>query len=315
MSEIDAFERRIGQKNATSTAGRYAHAVQRFESWLNDRGISFGEVDSTAVEDHLLYLAEERDFAKGTLTVTIAAISRFYQDSRKYDYNPTEPINIRSWEVFKKGSKKSHELRGDKYHYLQPTNIQKLVDNVPSPTFRNELIVRLLYQTGIRVGELVNIRLRDVDTDMRRIQIYAEKTHQNRDVYYQPSLDTHMNLWIDAERNAVLTASDSQYLFPTQNSTQISTQRIRTMLHEAANDAELQESLHEDCIGREWKKITPHTLRHSYAVASLKGDMDIRTLQKLMGHSNISTTEQYLDLADDDIRERAAQYGPSLESS
>jgi len=116
MSEIDSFERRIGQKNAKSTAGRYAHAVRRFESWLDDRHISFGEVDSTTVEDHLLYLAEERDFAKGTLTVAIAAISRFYQDSRRYDYNPTEPINIRTWEVFKKGSKKSHELRGDKYH-------------------------------------------------------------------------------------------------------------------------------------------------------------------------------------------------------
>jgi len=310
--KIESFERRIRQKNANSTAQRYAGAVRRFEGWI-DEDVSFNEVDEYVVEDHLLELADD-GYSKGTLTVALSGISRFYDEMREFDHNPTENVSIQDWQVVKKGSKKSQSLGGDDVHYLEPKEIQKLVDNVGKPLQRNKLIVRLLFQTGLRIGELRNIKLDHIDTDTRSIKIHAEKTHTNRTVYYQPSIDTMMRIWLEAERNAFPTADESDYLFPTIRSEQISKLSINRIIRGAAEEAGIQETLYNDPDGRKRVKITAHTLRHSFAVASLKNGMDIRTLQKLMGHAKIETTERYLDIADDDVKQRARQFGPSLKS-
>ncbi|ADQ67573.1 tyrosine-type recombinase/integrase [Halogeometricum borinquense] len=311
MSEIDTFQQHVSVKQTEGTANRYASAIRRYRDWLDERGVEFGDANQDDVESHLLDLADE-DYAKGSLKIARAGIAKFYDEM--YDYNPVEDVSIGSWTAVKKGSKKSQSLRDD-VHYLTPDEVQQLVDNVHSPPkLRNELIIKMLFQTGMRRGELCKVKLHDVNREERSIRIHADKTHSNRTVYYQPSLSTPLNIWIDAERNGVLTADDSPHLFPTQKAEHIKPNSVSRIVREAAEEAGIQEVMYHDKGGRPKRKITGHTLRHSFAVAALKNGMDVRTLQKLMGHADIETTQMYLDLADDDVKTKARQFGPSLES-
>ena len=85
------------------------------------------------------------------------------------------------------------------------------------------------------------------------------------------------------------------------------------MVKKAAQSAGLQAHVHTDASGNDRGKVTAHVLRHSFAVQSIKNGMDTRRLQKLMGHSKIETTEQYLQFANDDLRDAARKYGAGSE--
>lgn len=311
MSEIDDFKYQMMAMQTEGTANRYASALRQYRRWLDDIGLTYDDATQQDVKNHLSQLAAD-DYAKGTLKIARAAISRFYTEMR--DDNPAEDVSISSWTTVRSGSKKSQNLAND-VHYCTPEEVQQLVDHVHSPPkLRNELIIKLLFQTGMRRGELCTVELSHVDREERAIRVHADKTHTNRTVYYQPSLDTPLSIWIDAERNAVLRADESPYLFPTQKAEHIKPNSVSRLVREAASEAGIQEVMYHDKGGRPKRKITGHTLRHSFAVAALKNNMDVRTLQKLMGHADIETTQRYLDLADDDVKTKARQFGPSLES-
>lgn len=131
-------------------------------------------------------------------------------------------------------------------------------------------------------------------------------------VYYQPSLDTLLNRWINVGRKS-LTTADSEYLFPTFKTEKITGKQISKTVRKAAENAGLQEVAFTDASGGEHVKITAHTLRHSHAVQCLKNGMDTRTLQKLLGHAKIETTERYLRLAEDDVMNAARKFGAGTE--
>jgi len=154
--------------------------------------------------------------------------------------------------------------------------------------------------------------LQDLDTDARAIKVRATKTHQNRTVYYQPTLDTTLKRWLNVDRKALATAG-SEYLFPTSHSEQIDPDHITRMVKQAAESSGLQSHVHTDAAGNHRGKVTAHVLRHSFAVQSIKNGMDTRRLQKLMGHSKIETTERYLQFANDDLQDAARKFRPGNE--
>lgn len=307
--QIERFERKCKQQTSESTAEKYARTVRQFAEWLD--GKSLNDVTEYDAEDFLLEMSEN-DYAGSTIRGTYAALNKFYEVSREVDENPVEDLSISSWNAVKGGSKKSEAL-GTDVHYLKTDEIQKLVDNVPSPKLRNELIIKLLYQTGLRGGELVNIKLRDIDTDERSINIHAPKSHQNRTVYYQPSLSTQLKIWLEAERQSFIHAAESDYLFPTNYGERLKRHGLDTVVRKAVKNAEMDETLYTDAGGDKVTRVTAHSLRHSFAVHSLRRGMDVRTLQELLGHADIETTQIYLDLAKEDVKQKARQFGPSLE--
>lgn len=321
---VERFHTRMEVEKSEGTADRYRGCVRRWSEYLRDEhDMALLDATTGEVSMYLRSLLSE-DYAPDTVHVTRAAISQFHSavemmeeegvDISPPEENPIEGLDISGWSALKKGTVKSQKLHED-VHYLTPEEKDRLVDNVPSPTLRNELVIRLLYQTGVRRGELTSIRLSDIDRDEREIQIRAEKTHGNRTVYYHPSLDSLFSLWIDGERNALLTADESPYLLPTHQSEQIVGYTIERVVKRAARDAGIQEELYTDKNGSRKMKVTPHTLRHSCAVQSLKNGIDVRTVQKLLGHAKIETTEQYLDIAKDDVKQKVRQFGAGTETT
>ncbi|QAU13020.1 site-specific recombinase xerd [Halorubrum sp. BOL3-1] len=330
-SVIAEFRDRQLTKKAESTASSYTNTVENWAEWLANPEQKDYDVNRRDRNSKTLYNATTGDLrihlrqqlqagmAGGTVRNRRWAISSFYQELEKiagegYDIpdfeNPAEDLDTSSWQTLSGESKKAKELK--EVYYLESGEIDRLAKNAPNPKLRNELIIRLLYHTGLRRGELAETRLKDIDTEERAINIHASKTHLNRTVYYQSSLDTLMNRWVNVKRKALATAG-SEYLFPTYKTEQIKPKQINRTVRKAADNAGLQEQVYTNAEGNEQMKVTAHVLRHSFAVQSLKNGMDTRTLQKLLGHAKIETTERYLRLAKSDVRDAARKYGAGTE--
>jgi integrase/recombinase XerD len=341
---IDEFQSRQEIKKNGGTGRRYADLVRKFVIWLNDdREKGWNNAETVDVRVWLRGLLED-GHAPSTITTAESAISQFYQelvemyeedfDIQRPPNNPIEDLDITDWKALKAGTLKSQKLKEDR-HYLSPGEVQKLADSVNEPAPRNRLLILLSYQTGCRNGEIRKIRLDDIDLNERSIQIRGDKTNENRVVYYQPSLDDALRLWIDIERNTVTSADyaeidtdmdtiecngKSNYLFPTQRKEYISSRQLNRIVSEAAWNAGLQEELYVDNHKnpRTRLKTTHHSLRHSFAMAAINpdvggGKMDVRSLQKLLGHNDIDTTMTYLQMDDDDLAISARRYGAGTE--
>lgn len=328
---VGSYRSRQSTKKADSTAYDYARIAREWAEWLANPGTKDYDTNSRDRDSKQVWEATTGDlqvFLRQQLNSGISgntvqnrrwSLSTFYNELKEMSQegfdvpdfeNPAEDLDTSDWQALKNGSKKEQELK--EVYYLEPSEVDELAENVSNPKLRNELIIRLLYQTGLRRGELARTRLEDVDTDERAIKVRATKTHLNRTVYYQPSLDTLLNRWVNVERKSLVTAG-SEYLFPTYKTEQITPKQINRTVRKAADNAGLQAQVFTNAAGHNHMKVTAHVLRHSFAVQSLKNGMDTRTLQKLLGHAKIETTERYLRLAKSDVRDAARKYGAGTE--
>jgi len=320
---IERFRQKYAANDdkSESTAERYTTHLRRWREWLEQRGKDIEDVAENVrareaegvtaydVIDHLEAMTLS-GYAENTANGAWAAISTFYQTLRQFRQNPAdaelEAFSDRSWSATTKIEKNEREP----IKYLPPEDVEALVEHVPSPATRNTLIVRLLYATGLRRGELCNLRLKDINREEQIIKVWTEKSGDSRKVPYPDSLRQALASWIDVQRGTVYAAGESEYLFPTRQSDRISGETVRHIVTQAAENAGLQEVYGTDVEGRERALITPHTLRHSFAVQCAKNGMRAPFLRDLCGHHDINVTELYLKLANDDAVDAGREYGP-----
>lgn len=320
---VNAVIERIGRTMPDSSS-RYGGSIRVYAKWCNDRPHDAFDVTPLDVEDYLLYLSNGQDYAYKTVNVHKSALSKFFETAEKLQdggrldatlppENPVDDVSLNDVTTTTK-TKKEQALEGtDDRHGLPAEKVDELANSVPSPTVRNELLVRLTYQGMLRRKEVSRLKLGDIDPDERSITIRSEvaKNGESRTVYYMPDLDQLMNLWRNVDRESYALASDSPYLFLSNEREHLSRFHVGDIVRQAAENAGLQETLYTDAQGNEKKKITTHTLRHSGAVRRWSDDengnggADLRTLQKLLGHESIKTTETYLDVGDDDLAQKA----------
>lgn len=317
---INRVTNRLEQTIGDSTGERYAGAIRVWAKWCESERREPFSATVLDVEDYLLYLDNEKEYAYQTITVHRAAISRFFDVAEKLaksgrdipkpeNGNPASEMSMDDLQTLTRGTKRDQALDAlgdDERKALDREDVEKMAENVPAPKVRNECLLRLMFQCMLRRGEAARLRLEDVDREERTVYIRASdsKTGNSRVVNYFPSLDRLMALWCDADRKSS-PYSDSPYLFISQQSDQLHDYTISRIVNQAADNAGLQEVLYEDAGGREISKITGHALRHSGAVRRWEEDTDLRTLQKLLGHSDISTTERYLDVSNEGVIEQA----------
>lgn len=139
---------------------------------------------------------------------------------------------------------------------------------------RDKLILTLLYSSGLRVSELVNLIVRDIDFDERTILVRG-KGDKDRVVLFDKNAKSLILEYLD------LRTTDSKFLFAGRNGNHITPRYIQIMIKKYADKAGIT------------KKVTPHVLRHSYATHLLKNGVDIRVIQQLLGHASLSTTQIY----------------------
>jgi len=330
---IEAVKAEVRDDKSESTASRYLHAVDGFLAYLEGSGIDPFNVVSVDFKKYMQGSVDD-EYAYGSLRPRMYGIRAFYQAAEDlYDeqqelkeagrdigsaeipevMDPTAQYSLNDF-VDDKRSKQSKGLEAsDEHHKLTQDEIDQLAANAPSPRNRNVLIIRLMYQCCLRRSELVRLKVSDVDTENRTIDVPAVKGNKGRDspIPYRATLDETLSLWLNVERKGVAKSAESDYLFPTARSEHITERHVTEIVGKAAAESGLQEPLYTDAGGTERQKIHSHTLRASGAHRFWDNTGDIYFVAKILGHKNadgtpaIETTKRYLDADSDEIISKA----------
>lgn len=282
-----------------------------FEWLSNERGKAISEATVDDVRRFLSYL-EKQGLSASTQTQARSGISLFYQHMTDCD-NPVKELEG-SWSVT---TDKENET-GEERKHPSREEIQAMIDNVPTPTLRSEIIIRLFYQTGVRRMELATMIADNVDIEKRKIRVYADKTDEWREVAFRPSLRQPLRIWKEGPRTEEPGYHDENpYLFPSPttrgDNDHISGTKIADTVKEAAENAGIQQEYTTDVNGKSRHTVTPHALRHAFAVHSAEDGVPAPVLKEILGHHSLDITQIYADIANENAVDILKERGPSLE--
>lgn len=327
---IAAVKAEVRERHTDSTADRYVRGAQRFMEYLEAEDVDPFNVVSRDFKRYMNGLIAE-DYAYGSLQPRMYGPRAFYRAAadlraeqqelldagRDLDgpkipevSDPTEPFSLGDFDVDSR-SKQADALKaaGD-HHKLTQAEVDQLVEHVPAPRLRNQLIIRLMYQCCLRRGELVRLEVDHVNRGARTIDVPAVKGNKGREtpIPYRATLDDMLGVWLDVERQGVAMADASPYLFPTERSERLSEDFVSELVRESAKRADLQgEKLYTDNMGRDKWRVHSHTLRASGAHRYWDQSGDIYFVSKILGHQDVDTTERYLDVDQDELIKKARE--------
>ena len=280
---IQAYENYLTKvKQASSnTTSSYMRDIRQFAAWMNGSvGIDVLDAKQQNIADYLKYLA---DNGKTTATVSrnLASLKNFYiylVSSGFLEKTPVTDIHI------DRGEKKLPQV-------LTGREIELLLSQpvcVDAKGYRDKAMLEVMYATGIRVSELIDLDIDDVNLDLGVIKcIGAKKT---RAIPLYPAALRALTVYMREVRDSLVSDANEKALFVNISGVRMSRQGFWKILKH------YQEMAHIE------KEITPHTLRHSFAVHLLENGADLGSLQELMGHSDISSTQVYTHMINQKLK-------------
>ena len=238
-------------------------------------------IDDSIVSNYLEYLYS-KGYERNTISRKISCIKSFYH----YLINE----NVLTIDPFKEVlSPKRKECLPK---YVRTNDIDKLFlcfDLEKPIEQRNLLILEMLYATGVRISELINIKLEDINFFDRTIKILG-KGKKERIVIYGNYCKVALELYLNNGR-VKLNKKDSSYLFLNKNGVRLSSRYIRKIIDDITIKCNIN------------YKISPHTIRHTFATDLLNGGADLMTVKELLGHSSVSTTAIYTHVSNERLKE------------
>lgn len=264
------------------TIESYKNDILEYFDYLNRESLKYNKVEYSDLRFYLMYLKEEKFDSNSSIDRKLSALRGFY--------NYLASNSIVSNNVFSliSGLKKEKKLP----RYFEYNELEELF-NVPdirtSLGQRDRLILEMLYATGLRVGELVNVKISDIDLS-RKIILVLGKGNKEREVTYGEYCDEILRLYL-SDGYKKLNKSNELYLFLNNNGSQITERGVRYVLDQIIKKTSLN------------KSISPHVLRHSFATHLLNEGCDLLTVQKLLGHESISATQIYTHVSTDRLKE------------
>ncbi len=193
---------------------------------------------------------------------------------------------------------------------LEKEERQKLLNvfNERYPTGqRNKAIVDFLLNTGLRLSELVNLKWQHLDLMTGKLEIIEGKGAKDRNLRVKERVLKVMRNWKDRQVEEMMKRGINEpatYVFTTLTGKQLKPANIRRMIYKYADKAGIQRyEVKTDKSGEEYKerKVNPHSLRHTFATKLLRDTSNIRTVQRALGHADISTTMIYTFVADEEL--------------
>lgn len=311
--EYAEYADKVADTEGTATA--HKKGVRFWLQWCEENNVHPFETSSNKVKQYLLSIL---NYADTTVSSRFTAVSEFYtwaeifQDS--VDQDPTEGVDI---------SKNPFDVDASKAKYvsvrkqegvespksLSKAKVEKLFEPVPSPQVRNELLIRLLWQTALRAEEIARVKIDKIDLNKREIRIRSAKLDEDhelyhRRVYYSQNLDWLMDQWIDSFRHALSTsANESPFLFVSRKAPRIKPNRVNDIVRTAAHNAGIQEAMYVDQAGKTRWLVTAHRLRHSAInYWANETDMNLVTIRRIAGHARLETTKNYIDASWEQVR-------------
>lgn len=265
-----------------NTVGAYMNDLNKYEEFLKKDVL---ESDTEDLEKYLKYI---KNLESTTVAHKITSIKSYFNYNIKrgiVSVNPADKVS-------------RPKLTKHLPEYLTEEEVGKLLDvEVKSPyDYRNKTILELLYSSGIRISELVNIKTPNYDSEECLIRIMGKGSKER----IVPLGDYAVNIMNDYMNNyrPLINKKHTDYVFINNRGDKISRQFIFKVIKKEA----LKKGIKKD--------ISPHTLRHTFATHLLKNGADLRIIQELLGHENISTTQIYTHVTNNKLKSDYETYFP-----
>ncbi len=269
------------QKNySEKTIENYELDIIKYEQFLNVNNLDYTKISYLNITDYLIYLNK--------LDLKSSSIARNLSALRSY-YNYLLKKNIVNTNIFKLVSSPKREKKLP--NYLQYNEFESILNSCGNDNLgiRNRAIVELLLASGLRVSELVNIKLNDLDFNEKSIRVIG-KGKKERIVYFGDYALRSLNEYLESSREYLLKSKNNEYLFINHLGDKITTRGITDILDRLLELTAIE------------KKVSPHTFRHSFATMLLNEGANTKVVQELLGHASMKTTSIYTHLSNDKLR-------------
>ena len=272
------------KKYSNNTIKNYRIDILEFEKYIKDNSVNYLDVDYEFIKSYLMVLYDKK-LSRTSISRKLSSLRSFYKYLFINDLINTNPFKYVS--TPKKEKKLPKYLGIDEIETI--FNIPNLNESLGQ---RDKVILEVLYASGIRVSELVNIKIEDIDLDRKEIKILG-KGNKERISYIGDYAIDAIDLFINDGRNKILSKYNkfSNYLIINGKGNKITTRGVQKIIDNIVKKAGLK------------KHISPHMLRHSFATHLLNEGCDIKVVQELLGHESLESTQIYTHVSNEHLRE------------
>jgi len=277
-----------GLSNKTLEA--YSHDMADFADFLQNQGSAAVTEEDTALILRYLIALRSRGLSarsRARHLVTVRGFYRFLVQEGRLEKDPSALIDL------PKSGLKLPEV-------LSYSEVRRILD-APDPEKpngrRDAAMLELLYASGLRVSELIRLRVQDVSLEAGYVRVFG-KGSKERVVPFGRHAREKLTLYLQTARDRMLKGSTSRYLFVARAGRPMTRQGFWKLLRRYSGQAGVR------------KTVTPHTLRHSFASHLLEGGADLRAVQVMLGHVDIATTQIYTHVARDRLKKVHRKYHP-----
>lgn len=280
------FEKGLSEKTIES----YSSDLSKYLEFLKQTGVNdITQADTPLILKHLIALRESGLGSKSCARhlITLRGFHKFLAQEKILEFDPAKFVDLP-----KSGLKLPDVLSVSEVNHL--LNIPD--SNTPLGK-RNSAMLELLYAAGLRVSELVTLKFLDVNLEACFVRVMG-KGSKERVVPFGLYAKNKIDDYINNSRPLLLKNRISKYLFVARAGKPMTRQGFWKLLKQYVKQAGIK------------KKVTPHSLRHSFASHLLEGGADLRTVQVMLGHVDISSTQIYTHVARDHLRKIHEKYHP-----
>ena len=288
---ICAYENYLAKVKQASanTISSYMRDIRQFSAWMSRNGVDLVDASQSNISAYLDALQTEGR-SGATVSRNLASLKNFYTYLIGAGFLERSPVT--SDIHIERGTKKLPQI-------LSGAEVELLLSQpsaLDAKGLRDKAMLEVMYATGIRVTELIELNVDDVNLDMGIIK--CSSSRKSRAIPLYPAALRALSVYLKDVRDAMVSGPDEQALFVNVGGSRMSRQGFWKILKH------YQSTAHID------KEITPHTLRHSFAVHLLEIGADLGSVQELMGHSDISSTQVYAQMINSKLKSVYEKYHP-----
>jgi len=275
---------------AQATLNSYSADLIRYQELLHKNGVDrLSDTDTPLILKHLISLRNSGLGARSRARhlVSIRGIYRFAVQEKRLKHDPSRLVDL---------PKLSLKLP-DVLAVDEVTQLLNTPDSSKPVGARDAAMLEVLYAAGLRVSELVNLKLQDINLEAGFVRVFG-KGSKERVVPIGLPAKTKIAFYIENARKTALKNRLSPYLFIARAGKPITRQGFWKLLRRYADQAQIH------------KKISPHSLRHSFATHLLEGGADLRAVQVMLGHVDISTTQIYTHVTRKHLKDLHQKFHP-----
>lgn len=272
---------KIDKKYSDLTVESYKTEIKKYLDFFKEKSIRINNIQNRDIKDYLSYI-KNQEVSDRSLAHNVSVIRTFYKFlliEKIVSINPSEFLEL-------------PKLKKSLPTILSKEEVEKLLDInlTDNYSYRNKAMLELMYATGLRVSELVNLKINDIDFDNCFVRTMG-KGSKERIIPINDYSIYYVKTYILEYRGEMMKQHYHDYIFVNNHGLPMTRQGFFKIVKSLAEQKEIK------------TPISPHTLRHSFATHLLDYGADLRSIQEMLGHSNLSTTQIYTHVSSEHLKE------------